>query len=129
MGSSSSNYQIPWPGFMQGMLDAFRVALMDVFQVTAVDCFVPLDFYAPYYFVTITTVCLLVLTLTLHRVLPRAIVAWFPHWEGNVHKKWRNLLVKGICIFMVRPLHASCGCVRVLVRVRVRAQSRRRFQC
>jgi hypothetical protein len=38
MGSSSSSYQIPWPEFMQGLLTNFRLALMDVMQVLAVDC-------------------------------------------------------------------------------------------
>jgi hypothetical protein len=38
MGSSSSSYQIPWPDFMQGLLTNFRLALMDVMQVLAVDC-------------------------------------------------------------------------------------------
>ena len=55
---------------MQGMLDFFRVALMDVFQVTAIDCYVPMNFYAPFYFVTMTTVALLAAGALIHRVLP-----------------------------------------------------------
>ncbi len=38
MGSSSSSYNIPWPDFMQSLLDKMRLALLDVYQVTAVDC-------------------------------------------------------------------------------------------
>ena len=102
MGSSSSNYQIPWPGFMQGMLDAFRVALMDVFQVTAVDCFVPMDFFTPFYFVSGTTITLLAATYGAHRALPWLARTWFPHWATDAIKRARNLLLKAICIFMVR---------------------------
>jgi hypothetical protein len=47
MGSSSSNFNFPWPAFMQKLLDAFRLALLDVFQVTAVDCWAQSDFYTP----------------------------------------------------------------------------------
>ena len=93
--------QIPWPGFMQGMLDFYRVALMDVFQVTAVDCYVPMDFYAPFYFVCLSTVVVLVGGALVHRVLPRALQRWAPQWEADERKNWRNLLVKAICIFMV----------------------------
>ena len=104
MGSSSSSYQIPWPSFMQGMLDFFRVALMDVFQVTAVDCYVPMDFYAPFYFVTMTTVAVLVGGALVHRVLPLAMQRWASHWESDERKHGRNVIVKSICIFMVRRI-------------------------
>ena len=108
MGSSSSSYQIPWPGFMQGILDFYRVALMDVFQVTAVDCYVPMDFFAPFYFVTLSTVALLAGGALVHRVLPQALQRWAPHWEAGRRKYWRNAIVKGICIFMVRRPTGFC---------------------
>jgi hypothetical protein len=38
MGSSSTSYNIPWPEFMQSLLDKMRLALLDIYQVTAVDC-------------------------------------------------------------------------------------------
>ena len=102
MGSSSSSYQIPWPGFMQGMLNFYRLALMDVFQVTAVDCYVPMDFYPPFYFVTMTTVAVLAAGALVHRVLPLVLGRCAPQWEVNQRKHWRNFIVKAICIFMVR---------------------------
>jgi len=102
MGSSSSSYQIQWPGFMQGMLDFYRVALMDLFQVTAVDCYVPMNFYAPFYFVTMATVAVLAAGALVHRALPLLLQRFAPQWEANQRKHWRNVIVKAICIFMVR---------------------------
>ena len=86
---------------MQGLLDSYRVALMDVFQVMAVDCYVPMDFYAPYYFVAVTTIVLLAATYCAHRALPWLNRTWFPHWATDTVKQARNMLLKTICIFMV----------------------------
>ena len=44
MGSSSTTYAIPWPPLIQNLLAQFRVALLDVYQVTAVDCWAYVDF-------------------------------------------------------------------------------------
>ena len=35
MGSSQSNYKIPWPAFMDGVLGYFRIMLAELFQLTA----------------------------------------------------------------------------------------------
>jgi hypothetical protein len=35
MGSSQSNYKIPWPTFMDGVLGYFRIMLAELFQLTA----------------------------------------------------------------------------------------------
>jgi hypothetical protein len=47
MGSSSTSYQIPWPDFIASLLTQMRVALLDVYQVTAVDCWTYMDFLVP----------------------------------------------------------------------------------
>jgi hypothetical protein len=51
MGSSSTTYQIPWPQFMLDLMALFRVALLDVFQITAVDCYASYNYYFPFWFV------------------------------------------------------------------------------
>jgi hypothetical protein len=102
MGSSSSTYQIPWPDFMQGLLTSFRLALMDVMQVLAVDCWRHLTFYDGFLFTTITTILLLTLASLLHWLAPRIAARWFPQFVGSTVKEFRNLLVKCIAIFVRR---------------------------
>ena len=55
MGSSSSAYNIPWPDFMLSMYEQMTVFMLDLFQVTAVDCWIPTNFYVPYFSTTIGT--------------------------------------------------------------------------
>jgi hypothetical protein len=105
MGSSSSTYQIPWPAFMQSLLTSFRLALMDVMQVLAVDCWRHLTFYDGFLFTTVTTSVLLALSALLHWLAPRVVARWFPQFEGATLKDIRNLLIKGIAIFVRR----GCG--------------------
>ena len=102
MGSSSSTYQIPWPGFMQGLLTSFRLALMDVLQVLAVDCWGHLTFYDGFLFTTVTTTLLLTLVPLLHGFAPRIAARWFPQFMGAALKDFRNLLVKCIATFVRR---------------------------
>jgi hypothetical protein len=102
MGSSSSTYQIPWPDFMQGLLTSFRLALMDVMQVLAVDCWRPLTFYDGFLFTTVSTIVLLTLVPLLHWLAPRIVARWFPQFAGSTLKDFRNLLVKCIAIFVRR---------------------------
>ncbi len=73
MGSSSSSYQIPWPGFMRSLLDQMRVALLDVYAVMAVDCFADYSFYEPFWITTVTTSATLLLAFVAHLCLPRVI--------------------------------------------------------
>jgi hypothetical protein len=108
MGSSSSTYQIPWPAFMQGLLTSFRLALMDVMQVLAVDCWRQLTFYDGFLFTTITTSALLTLVPLVHRLAPHVIARWLPQYVGTPLKEFRNLLVKGIAIF-VRETQGANG--------------------
>ncbi len=100
MGSSSSTYQIPWPDFMQGLLLNFRLALMDVMQVLAIDCWRQLSFYDGYLFTTISTSVLLLLVPMLHRLAPYVVSRYCPQRMGAPLKEFRNLLVKGIAIFV-----------------------------
>jgi hypothetical protein len=100
MGSSSSTYQIPWPDFMQGLLTSFRLALMDVMQVLAVDCWRRLTFYDGFLFTTVTTILLLAVVPLLHRLAPHVVTRWFPQHVGAPLKEFRNLLVKCIAIFV-----------------------------
>jgi hypothetical protein len=113
MGSSSSTYQIPWPDFMQGLLTSFRLALMDVMQVLAVDCWRHLTFYDGFLFTTVTTTLLLTLVPLLHWLAPRIAARWFPQFMGSALKDFRNLLVKCIAIFVRRG--AGFGCVARVV--------------
>jgi hypothetical protein len=102
MGSSSSSYDIPWPAFMQGLLGSFRVALMDVFQVTAVDCWQKMDFWTPYWITILTTSVLLLLAPLLHAVIPIVFqrCAACASLDEDRRKRLRGLTVKGIAIFM-----------------------------
>ncbi len=100
MGSSSSTYQIPWPDFMQGLLTSFRLALMDIMQVLAVDCWRHLTFYDGFLFTTVTTSLLLTLVPLVHRLAPHVVMRWFPQHGGAPLKDFRNLLVKGLAIFV-----------------------------
>ena len=73
-------YNIPWPSSMAGLLAAFRLALMDVYQVTAVDCYAEFNFYTPFYFTTIATTVMLLSIPILHRSVP-----WILRYERNVN--------------------------------------------
>jgi hypothetical protein len=55
MGSSSTAYNIPWPDFMLSMYEQMTVFMLDLFQVTAVDCWIPTDFYVPFFSTTVGT--------------------------------------------------------------------------
>ena len=102
MGSSSSNYKIPWPAFMQGLLNSFRMALMDAVQIMAVDCYAAFDFFVPYYLVTMTTMCILVVAAITHASIPWVLRVAFPHLDPLTRQPWRSLIVKTVCVFMVR---------------------------
>ena len=39
IGSTSSSYSIPWPSSMSGLIGFFRVALFDIYQITAIGIF------------------------------------------------------------------------------------------
>ena len=95
MGSSSSNYRIPWPGFMQSLFNNFRLALMDAVQIMAVDCYATFDFYVPYYFVTMSTVVLLAVAPIVHAALPWALRVCLPAYDDvATRQQWRSLVVK-----------------------------------
>jgi hypothetical protein len=107
MGSSSSTYQIPWPDFLQGLLTSFRLALMDVMQVLAVDCWRHLTFYDGFLLTTVTTSVLLALVPLLHRLAPRVVARWFPQHGGATLTAFRHMLVKCLAIF-VRVKRCKC---------------------
>jgi hypothetical protein len=50
MAASSTSYNIKWPAFMQAMLNQFQLALMDVYQTTAIDCLQEMNFYTTFWF-------------------------------------------------------------------------------
>ncbi len=90
---------VPWPDFLQGILSFFRLALMDVFAITAVDCYAPFDFWTPFWGVTILTLSILIGAAILHRVTPWFVQRCFPDkisWAQNI----RSGLLKGTTIYM-----------------------------
>ncbi len=100
MGSSSSSYSIPWPSFMQGLLDQMRVALLDVYQVTAVDCLAPIDFYLPFWMTTIFVLSFLCVAVILHRLSKPIAKTCCKTFTVQQVKKFRSNVVKFTAIFM-----------------------------
>jgi hypothetical protein len=59
-----------------------------------------MTFYDGFLFTTITTSALLILVPLVHRAAPHVTTRWFPQFSGSALKEFRNLLVKGIAIFV-----------------------------
>jgi hypothetical protein len=59
-----------------------------------------MTFYDGFLFTTITTSVLLILVPLVHRMAPHVMTRWFPQFSGAPLKAFRNLLVKGIAIFV-----------------------------
>ncbi len=59
-----------------------------------------MTFYDGFLFTTVTTSVLLLFVPLVHRLAPHVITRWFPHYMGSTLKQFRNLLVKGIAIFV-----------------------------
>ncbi len=78
MAASSTSYNIKWPAFMQSMLNQFQLALMDVYQTTAIDCLQEMNFYTTFWFSAIGTICVLLLTWVLHQTIPFLFGRLFP---------------------------------------------------
>jgi hypothetical protein len=62
-----------------------------------------MTFYDGFLFTTVTTTALLILVPCVHRMAPHVMTRWLPQYSGAALKEFRNLLVKGIAIF-VRPI-------------------------
>jgi hypothetical protein len=85
---------------MLAVISQMRIALLDVYQVTSVDCVAYMDFYTPYWLTTILTLLILVAAFGLHRLLPAIATACFPHMERDRIRDLRSLIVKYVFIFM-----------------------------
>jgi hypothetical protein len=97
LGSSASSYDIPWPDFMQNLLTNYRVFLLDIFQVTSVDCYVPYNFFLPFYFTLVGTLSILLITPIFHRAIPILLKACNSQRDRHYI---RNMLVKTVSVFM-----------------------------
>ena len=115
IGSSSASYNIPWPGMIQTLMDYYRLALLDLFQVTATDCVASYDFYLPYASWSRFSLlkCAGIDRQHVHVIwcvsdigLPRAPPApscWFPPWCTSscpCSRVWWSL---------ARPITTECG--------------------
>ncbi len=68
-----------------------------------------MTFYDGFLFTTITTSALLILVPLVHRAAPHMTTRWFPQFSGSALKEFRNLLVKGIAIFVRKRRGDACS--------------------
>ncbi len=100
MGSTATAYRIPWPASMQGLLANFRLFLFDVFQITAVDCITPFNFYTSFWAVTGVTTGVLVIIPAIHRAVPWVLEVCFPLHDPEASHTIRSLLIKILTMYM-----------------------------
>jgi amino acid permease len=85
---------------MLGVISQMRIALLDVYQVTSIDCVAYMDFYTPYWLTTSLTLLILVVAFGLHRLLPSIVAACFPDMKRDRVRDLRSMIVKYLLIFM-----------------------------
>jgi hypothetical protein len=99
-GSAGQKYNIPWPAFMESVLAQFRLALLDFFSVTAVDCYTTFSFYLPFWITLTATSGLLILAAVFHKVLPFLFATCCSAADPTWPKYLRSLIVKSAAIFL-----------------------------
>ncbi len=98
-GASSSAYSIPWPGFMADLFAQMRYALLDVYQIAAVDCWSNMSFYTPFYFTTCGTLAFLLISAIVHHTIPCVFARCFPSLD-SANNYWRSVCLKILVIVM-----------------------------
>jgi hypothetical protein len=100
IGSTGSSYNIPWPASFQNFMANCQFALLDFFQVTSMDCWQRLDFLDTYYMTTGVTFSILILAPFIHRSIPKMLDFFQGSHELELRRKWRNMLIKSVAMYM-----------------------------
>jgi hypothetical protein len=100
-GSVSESYNIPWPNFMQSLLNTCRLFVFDVIQVLAVDCVGSFNFYSSYLVVTGVSCAVLLLCFVMHRLGPSLLICMYPEDGKSRGRTLRQWLIKSTVVFMV----------------------------
>jgi hypothetical protein len=100
IGSTNSNYNIPWPPKMAAFMAGAKLALLDFFQVTSFDCWQRLNFLDTFWITMGVTFGILCLVPIFHRYTPHILRCITGANDPALRRVVRNLAFKVVAMYM-----------------------------